>query len=82
LGAVVGAQVAYFGNRQFTLSYRGEIGSSWVRFQSTALLGALLGMLIVGVAVHLGWHYLLAQMLATLAMLVLTFAINRAWTFR
>ena len=82
LGAVVGAQVAYFGNRRFTFAYRGEVGSSWLRFQSTALLGALLGMLILGVAVHLGWHYLAAQVLATLAMLVLTFAINRAWTFR
>jgi putative flippase GtrA len=81
-GAVVGAQVAYFGNRWFTFAYRGEFGSSWVRFQSTALLGALLGMLIVGIAVRFGWHYLAAQVLATLASLLLTFAINRAWTFR
>ncbi len=82
LGAVVGAQVAYLGNRHYTFEHRGPIGESWLRFQSTALLGALLGMAIVAAGVHLGLHYLLAQVLATGASLVLTFAINRAWTFR
>lgn len=81
-GAVIGAQVAYAGNRRFTFGYRGGIGGSWVRFQSTALAGALLGMLIVGAAVRWGWHYLLGQVAATLASLLLTFAINRLWTFR
>lgn len=81
-GAVIGAQVAYLGNRQFTFAYRGEFGSSWLKFQTTAALGALLGMLIVGIAVYLGWHYLAAQVAATLAMLLLTFVINRVWTFR
>jgi putative flippase GtrA len=81
-GAAVGAQVAYLGNRQFTFGHVGRMGTSWRRFQVTALCGALLGMLIVGVAVGLGWHYLLAQLLATLTSLLLTYAINRAWTFR
>ncbi len=39
-------------------------------------------MLIVGVAVHFGLHYLVAQVAATLTMLLLTFVINRVWTFR
>lgn len=82
IGAVFGAQVAYLGNRRYTFGYRGGIGGSWVRFQSTALAGAALGMLIVGAAVRLGWHYLLGQVAATLASLLLTFAINRLWTFR
>lgn len=82
LGATVGAQVAYAGNRWFTFAHRGEISASWPRFMATALLGALLGMAIVALGVRLGVHYLIAQMLATLAGLVLTFAINRAWTFR
>ncbi len=81
-GAVVGAQVAYFGNRQFTFAHRGGFGASWLKFQITAALGALLGMLVVGIAVHFGWHYLAAQVAATLSMLLLTFAINRVWAFR
>ena len=82
LGAVVGAQLAYAGNRWFTFAHRGEIGTSWPRFMLTALGGALLGMAIVALGVRLGVHYLVAQVIATLTSLVLTFAINRAWTFR
>jgi putative flippase GtrA len=39
-------------------------------------------MLIVGVAVTIGVHYLVGQVVATGASLLLTFAINRVWTFR
>jgi putative flippase GtrA len=81
-GAVVGAQVAYAGNRWFTFDHRGELLSSWLRFQATAMVGVLLGMALVGVAVHLGLHYLIAQVIATLLSMAITFAINRAWTFR
>ncbi len=81
-GAVIGAQVAYVGNRWYTFAHRGTIAASWLRFQGTAVVGALLGMAIVGAGVHLGVHYLLAQAAATLCALVLTFAINRHWTFR
>jgi len=82
LGAVVGAQVAYAGNRWFTFTHRGAMAASWVRFQVTALLGAMLGMAIVGAGVRVGVHYLLAQVVATLTSLIMTFAINRFWTFR
>ena len=82
LGAVVGAQVAYAGNRWFTFAHRGEVGASWPRFQATALAGALVGMAIVAGGMRLGLHYLAAQAVATLAALLLTFAVNRAWTFR
>jgi putative flippase GtrA len=81
-GAVVGAQVAYVGNRWFTFAHTGAIGASWPRFQATALLGALLGMAVVAIGVSLGLYYLLAQVAATLLGLVLTFSINRSWTFR
>lgn len=82
VGAVSGAQAAYLGNRRFTFEFRGRVGSSWLRFQLTALAGALQGMALVAALVALGLHYLAAQVLATLAGLLLTFAINRAWTFR
>ena len=81
-GAVLGAQVAYLGNRWFTFAHRGGVGASWPRFQATALFGALLGMAVVALAVRLGLYYVLAQMLATALSLLLTFGINRVWTFR
>ena len=82
LGGVAGAQVAYYGNRRFTFAHQGALGASWSRFQATALLGAVTGMGVVALAVGVGLHYLLAQILATLLMLLLTFGINRRWTFR
>ena len=81
-GAVVGAQVAYAGNRHFTFAHRGEVCASWPRFMVTALVGAAVGMGIVALGGRWGVHYLLAQMVATGVSLVLTFAINRAWSFR
>jgi putative flippase GtrA len=81
-GAVVGAQVAYAGNRWFTFAHTGALRASWPRFQATALVGALIGMAVVALGVRLGVHYVLAQIAATLLSLVLTFAINRVWTFR
>ena len=82
LGAIVGAQVAFFGNRRFTFAHDGAIAPAWAKFQGTAVLGALLGMAVVALGVRWGWHYLAAQVLATLLGMLLTFAINRAWTFR
>jgi len=81
-GAVAGAQLAFAGNRRFTFGDRGAIGPAWLRFQGTALLGALWGMAVVALAVAGGWHYLLAQAAATASALLLTFAINRRFTFR
>jgi putative flippase GtrA len=80
-GAVLGAQVAFVGNRSFTFGHAGPWWPAWWRFMGTALLGGGVGMAIVAVGVALGLHYLLAQAVATAAGLLLTFAVNRVWTF-
>jgi putative flippase GtrA len=80
-GAALGAQVAFVANRRFTFGHGGPLWQAWWRFMATAALGAGLGMLIVAAGVALGWHYLLAQALATAVVVVLTFAVNRGWTF-
>jgi putative flippase GtrA len=80
-GAVVGAQRAYLGNRGFTFGHHGGIVTSWWRFQLTAVVGALLAMLVVGTAQRFGVHYLFGQVVATLLATLLTYAINRRWTF-
>lgn len=81
LGAVVGGQVAYAGNRWFTFAHHGGLARSWLRFQLTALAGAAFGMAVVALGVHWRLHYLLAQVLATGATALLTYAINRRWAF-
>jgi len=81
LGAVLGAQVAFFGNRRLTFAHAGPLARAWRRFMGTAALGAAAGMVIVATLTAAGVHYLLAQAAATLLAMLLTFAINRAWTF-
>lgn len=81
VGALVGAQVAFVGNRRYTFSGPVHRGAPWLRFQVAAVLGTVVNMGVVGLAVRLGWHYLLGQVLATGLAVLLTFGINRRWTF-
>jgi putative flippase GtrA len=81
-GALLGAQVAFWGNRRYTFDHAGPWLPAWARFHVTAGLGALAGMAVVATGVALGLHYLLAQALATVGAMVATFAVNRRWTFR
>lgn len=80
-GAWVGAQVAFAGNAAFTFRGRGATLRAWLRFQATAVFGAVLSFALVALGVRLGLHYLLAQVAATLINLVVTFEINRRWSF-
>ncbi len=80
-GALLGAQLAFWGNRRYTFNHRGPWPAAWWRFHVSAGLSALLGMALVGLGVVAGLHYLLAQALATLAGLVMGFVLNRRWSF-
>lgn len=80
VGAWVGAQVAFAGNAAFTFRGGATLGS-WARFQATAVVGAVLSYALVALGVRLGLHYLLAQIVATLINLAVTFEINRRWSF-
>jgi len=80
-GAVLGAQVAFVGNRRFTFGHQEPWRPAWWRFQATALLGVVTSGAIVALAQRWGLHYLLGQVAATGLGLVLTFLVNRRWTF-
>ena len=81
LGAWVGAQVAFAGNAAFTFQPVGASIGGWLRFQVTAAIGAVLSFALVALGVRVGLHYLLAQIVATLINVVVTFEINRRWSF-
>ena len=81
LGAWVGAQVAFAGNAAVTFRPAGASIGGWLRFQVTAAIGAVLSFALVALGVRVGLHYLLAQIVATLVNLVVTFEINRRWSF-
>lgn len=80
-GAVAGAVVAYLGNAWITFRQPAWHGARALAFLATAALGAACSMGVVATVVVLGGHYLAGQVLATAVSLVLTYAINRRWTF-
>ncbi len=81
LGAWIGAQVAYALNVRVTFTDARFGFASWWRFQATAVIGAALSFAIVGAGVAVGLHYLVAQVVATVLAMGLTYAINRRWSF-
>jgi putative flippase GtrA len=81
-GSIVGAIVAYAGNWHFTFLRSAQHVQALPRFLLVAGWGAGANGLIVWLgATQLGLHYLLAQAIATLVVVVLTFQVNRIWTF-
>ena len=83
LGALCGAVAAYAINRSVTFtSSTASHQQALPRFMLIAAAGAALNGALVWGGVHwLGWHYLVAQALATVLVLGLTFRLNRSWTF-
>ena len=82
LGAVVGALVAYLGNRRLTFAEQATPHAKALpKFAAVALVGAVANGAIVGVGVWVGLHYLVAQVAATVIVMALTYHANRVWTF-
>ena len=82
-GALCGAITAYAVNR--SMAFRSSTvphQQALPRFLLIAASGAALNGALVWSGEHwLGWHYLVAQALATLLVLGLTYRLNRSWTF-
>ena len=83
MGALCGAASAYAINRSITFtSSTASHRQALPRFMLIAAAGAALnGALVWGGVQWLGWHYLVAQALATVLVLGLTYRLNRSWTF-
>lgn len=81
-GSIFGALVAYWGNRRYTfLQSDTSHARALPRFAATAGIGASVNALMVGGGVALGVHYLLMQVMATVAVMWGTYHLNRIWTF-
>lgn len=83
LGALCGAAVAYAGNRRYAFAHSGTAhGQAMPRFLAVAALGAAFNALLVWTfTAALREHYLAAQAQATVAGLLLTYSLNKRWTF-
>lgn len=81
VGFAAGALVNYAIARRFVFATRRSHGSALPRFALVAVAGAVLNTMIVALAYGAGVHYLVAQLLATLVVLVWNFLANKHWTF-
>lgn len=82
LGALCGAVVAYIGNRQFTFVSNAPNRQALPRFFAIAALGAALNSLLMWLMTHyFNLYYFAAQVIATIIVLIVTYHLNRHWTF-
>ncbi len=82
IGAGCGALLAYYAKLRFVFKLSAS-WISWCRVLFVAVIAAALSGLLVWVANSLFLlHYLAAQIVATLAMLILTYLASASWTFK
>jgi len=82
LGAACGVVIAYAGNRLFTFGNDACHRIVLPRFMLVAVLGTVLNGAIVWAGMEiLSLHYMSAQVAATLWVLMMTYSLNRTWTF-
>jgi putative flippase GtrA len=82
IGAVVGACINYVLNYRFTFASRRDHVVAVPRFVTIAALGLVVNAAVMALALSLGLNsYLLAQVVATAAVLIMGYLANRRWTF-
>lgn len=81
IGACTGAGVAFIGQRAVTFDDRPRTPAALPRFLVVAAVGAVLNSVIVWIGSTAGLHYLIAQFIATLLVVYLTYRLNSVWSF-
>lgn len=82
LGSCTGAVVNFFLSHCWVYASRQHFLATAPRFFAVAGLGALLNSALVHIFTSAaGWHYLLAQVQATVLVLVFNYLVNSIWTF-
>ena len=81
-GALVGALINYVLNHRFTFASRRAHRMALPRFFAIAVVGVLLNAaMMAAILAMVPAHYLLAQVAATVVVLLVGFLANRKWTF-
>lgn len=81
-GACVGACVNYWLNYRFTFTSTRRHREMAPRFMALAAVGAVVNGVIVSQLSGLGMHFLIAQIVATCAILVSNFLVSKKWIFQ
>ena len=85
VGFLVSAAFNYWANARLTFAGQGSHvtnRSQQLRFTAMVALGCALNAGLLRVAVALGLHPVLAQLIATAGVLASNFALSRLWVFR
>ncbi|MEJ7668728.1 MAG: GtrA family protein [Casimicrobiaceae bacterium] len=83
IGAIAGALVSYWLNYHHTFRSTRPHQAALSRFLIVAVVAFIVnGALLAGMLRSFGPHYLLAQVLTTLIVLIFTFSAGRLWAFR
>jgi putative flippase GtrA len=82
IGFAVGAVVSYVLNRRFTFATRPAFASGLAKFAAIAVVGAFINAGIFALLLAQGLYYLVAQVIATLVVLVWNYAGARLIVFR
>jgi len=81
-GAIVGAIVVYLLSRRFTFETERSHRETLPRFVLMAMAGTLMNGALVGYLSKTGLYFLLAQLVATVVVLVFNFIVSKLWIFR
>ena len=81
VGFAVGAMVNYMIARRYVFGSRRPHRTAVPRFVGFAIAGAVMNTGMVAFLVAAGFHYLLAQVFATVTVLIVNFLVNKHWTF-
>jgi putative flippase GtrA len=82
IGFAVSACGNYLLNYYFTFRSRTQHGPAVAKFLVLAGVGLLLNSVLMQVLLAAGWHYLAAQVCATVVVFLWNFLGNSLWTFR
>lgn len=82
VGFCCGAVVSYTLNRRFTFETRPSYGRGFAKFFFMVGIGAFINAGIVWVLTHNGFHYMVAQVIATGLVMIWNFASARFIVFR
>jgi putative flippase GtrA len=83
LGAIAGAFVNYALNYRFTFNSQKNHTESLPKFMATATLGFILNAAAMALLTQRGQvQYVIAQVISTAGVFMVTFIVNSAWTFK
>ena len=82
IGFGLSALFNYAANARYTFNSTGAHAESLPRFAVVAGIGLALNSAVIWGLTALGWHAVVAQLLATVIVLAWNFILNAAWTFR